>query len=163
MAEPIDIWLFLELLPFSQEVGATAWFPFVESIHVLSIVLMLGAILMVDLRILGLSAMPYSAAQLLREFVPWSAVGFVIASVTGVIMFMTRAATHIENPAFQIKLLLLLLGGINIVCFHFREKALLAHDSVAVDIPISAKIHAALSLSIWIGVMVAGRWVGHVV
>ena len=56
MNEPIDIWLYIELLPFSQEIAATAWFPFIESIHVLSIALMIGALLMADLRVLGCCA-----------------------------------------------------------------------------------------------------------
>lgn len=158
-----EFWLYVEMLPFSQEVGATAWFPFVESIHVLSIVLMLGAILMLDLRVLCLAAMPYPVSTLAQGLVPWSAIGFLLATVTGIVMFMTRAASHVENTAFQIKLLLLLVGGINVLYFHWSQRQLLHSGNVANPISIKAKICAAVSLSTWVGVTLAGRWMGHLI
>jgi hypothetical protein len=158
-----EFWLYVELLPFSQEVGATAWFPFVESIHVLSIVLMLGAILMLDLRVLCLAAMSYPVSTLARGLVPWSAIGFLLATVTGIVMFMTRAASHVENTAFQIKLLLLLLAGINIVYFHWSQRQLLRSVDVTSPVSNKARLCATVSLTAWVGVMLAGRWMGHLI
>lgn len=158
-----DFWLSLEMLPFTQEIGATAWFPFIESIHVLSITLMLGAILMVDLRVLGLAAKSYPVSTMARELVPWSGIAFLLATATGVAMFMTRAASHVDNTAFQIKMVLLLLGGINILVFHTQEKALLQSLDVTFPVPLRAKVCAGISLFVWVGAMVAGRWVGHLI
>lgn len=157
------LWLYLEMLEFTQEIGATAWFPFIESIHVLSITLMLGAILMVDLRVLGLAAKSYPVSAMARELVPWSAIAFAVATITGIAMFMTRAASHVDNSAFQIKMILLLIGGINILYFHISQKPLLRSKEVSCAIPAAAKYSAAVSLVVWVGVMVAGRWVGHLI
>ena len=151
------------MLPIAQEIGATWWFPLMESLHVLSLVIMLGAILMLDLRVLGWTALRYSISSLNRELVPWSAAAFLVANVTGLAMFITRASNHVENPAFQIKMLLLLLAGINIVFFHFRVLNTVSQWDSQARAPRAARLAAASSLMLWIGVTLAGRWIGHIV
>ena len=158
-----DFWLWLEYLPIAGEIGATWWFPLIESLHVLSLAIMLGAILMVDLRILGLAAMRYSVTGMNRELVPWSAGAFLAANITGVAMFITRASSHVQNPAFQIKMVLLLLAGANIAYFHFRVLRNAKNWETTQYPPFAARLCAALSLLLWCGVTLAGRWVGHLV
>jgi hypothetical protein len=158
-----DFWLQLEYLPLSAEIGATAWFPLMESLHVLSMGILLGAIVMVDLRVLGVAALRYPVPVMLRELVPWAAWAFVFATVTGLAMFITRASAHVQNPAFQIKLALLLLAGVNIALFHFRALPAMLRDSRGDAAPALARVSAGLSLLLWCAVMLAGRWVGHVV
>jgi hypothetical protein len=77
-------------------------------------------------------------------------------------MFITRASAHAANPAFQIKMGLLLLAGLNIAYFHFRAMPaiLRAHD--ATILPVRARTAAGVSLFLWCAIMLAGRWVGHV-
>lgn len=156
-------WLWLEYLPISGEIGATWWFPLLESLHVLFITLMLGFILMVDLRLLGLAARRYSVLSISKELVPWSAAFFFLATVTGIGMFVTRASTHVLNPAFQIKMFLLLLAGINIALFHFYVARNISEWSASPQTPNFARFSAFASLGLWSGVMLSGRWVGHIV
>lgn len=158
-----DFWLWLETLPVAMEIGATWWFPFMESLHVLSLVIMLGAIVMLDLRVLGWAALRYSISSLNRELVPWSAAAFLVANITGLAMFITRASSHVENPAFQIKMLLLLLGGVNIAYFHFRVLRTVALWDSHQSAPFAARMAALSSVLIWIGVTLAGRWIGHII
>jgi len=158
-----DLWLWLEMLPIAGEIGATWWFPFMESLHVLSLAIMLGAILMLDLRVLGWAALRYPISTLNRELVPWSAAAFLVANVTGLAMFITRASHHVENPAFQIKMLLLLLAGVNIAYFHFRVMRTVSQWDSNTRAPLAARLAAVSSLLLWIGVTLAGRWVGHIV
>ncbi len=158
-----EFFLRLEYLPLAQHIGATWWFPLIESLHVVSITFMFGAILMVDLRVLGLAAKHYPIRILSSELVPWSAAALVVASVTGVAMFITRASAHAANPAFQIKMLLMVLAGINVAVFHlavFRRGTDWASEEF---VPVVARLLAASSIAIWIGVMLAGRWIGHIV
>ena len=158
-----EFFLSLEYLPLAQHIGATWWFPLIESLHVVSITLMFGAILMVDLRVLGLAANHYSVRTLCRDLVPWSAAALGIASVSGIAMFITRASAHATNPAFQIKMLLMVLAGINVAVFHlvvFRRHADWQSQEVA---PVATRFVAAFSIALWIGIMLAGRWVGHIV
>lgn len=158
-----DFWLWLEMLPIASEIGATWWFPFMESLHVLSLAIMLGAIVMLDLRVLGWAALRYPISSLNRELVPWSAGAFFIANITGLAMFITRASHHVENPAFQIKMLLLLLAAVNIGFFHFRVLRSVSAWDTHSPAPLAAKAAAASSLLLWIGVTLAGRWIGHVI
>lgn len=158
-----DFWLWLEMLPIASEIGATWWFPFMESLHVLSLAIMLGAIVMLDLRVLGWAALRYSVSSLNRELVPWSAAAFLIANITGLAMFITRASHHVENPAFQIKMLLLLLAAVNIGFFHFRVLRSVGTWDIESQAPLAARAAAASSLLLWVGVTLAGRWIGHVI
>ncbi len=147
----------------SQIIASTNWFPLLESIHVIAAALVVGSILWVDLRLLGLAATRYPISQLSSDLIAWTWGAFAVASITGLGMFITRAASHVLNPAFQWKGALLLLAGINMAYFHFRVyKEVDQWDTVA-DTPTQVKLAGGLSLFLWAGVMLAGRWVGHII
>ena len=156
-----EFWARLQALPISEHIGFTWWFPLLESIHVLAIGLVVGTILMVDLRLLGLAATRYPASRITRELVPWTWIGFAVAFTTGFGMFMAGATRYVENPAFQIKFMLLPLAALNMVWFQFRTmRTISAWDDTNV-LPTTAKLAGATSLLLWIGVLLAGRWTGH--
>lgn len=156
-------WIDVENWPLSWEIGGTSWFPFLESIHVIAAAMVVGSILMVDLRLLGLAATRYPITTLSNELVPWSWGAFVIATITGLGMFITRAASHVVNPAFQWKIVLLVLAGANMAYFHFCVYKHVAQWDTAVTTPTQLKLIGSMSLFLWAGVMLAGRWVGHIV
>src|SRR5688572_19823774 len=110
---PADLWTWLESLPISMRIGESWWFPFLESIHVLTGTFLLGSILMVDLRLLGLAARSHPVSRIVREVVPWTYSAAVVSIVAGVGLFMTRASHYAENGAFQVKMVLLMLAGLN--------------------------------------------------
>ncbi len=143
-----------------MRIGESWWYPLLESIHVIAIVLVVGSLLMLDLRLIGIAARSYSVRSLSKELVPWTWFAFVLSVVTGSGLFITRASHYIENPAFQIKLLLMALAGVNMVWFHFGVFRNVAIWDKSTS-PRSAKASAALSLLLWAGVVLAGRWVGH--
>lgn len=156
-------WIDVENWPISWEIGGTAWFPFLESIHVIAATLVVGSILMVDLRLLGLAATRYPITTLSKELVPWSWFAFIVATITGFGMFITRAASHVLNPAFQWKAFLLVLAGLNMAYFHFRIYKKIERWDTLTATPTQLKIIGGLSLFLWSGVMLAGRWVGHII
>jgi len=158
-----SLWLTLENWPLSQVIAATNWFPLIESIHVIALTLVLGTILWVDLRLLGLGLLPLRVSVLNRELIPWTWGAFVVAFLTGVAMFITRASGHMENPAFLWKLVLLALAGANMAYFHFRLYKQIDRRDAAVPPPAALKLAGGLSLLFWSGVTLAGRWVGHIV
>ncbi|MFT4861861.1 MAG: hypothetical protein ACI95C_001073 [Pseudohongiellaceae bacterium] len=155
-------WIDIENWPISWEIGGTWLFPLLESIHVITAAMVVGSILFVDLRLLGFAATKYSITTLSKELVPWSWAAFIIATITGVGMFITRAASHVVNPAFQWKIALLVLAGTNMAYFHLRIYKTV-NDWEAGTKSRQLKIIGALSLLLWSGVMLAGRWVGHIV
>ncbi len=154
------LWQWLEGLTISQEIGISWWFPFIESVHVVFLTLTFGAILMVDLRLLGLAAMSHPATRMVRELVPWTLIGFAISVPTGLALFITRAEHYANNPAFRIKLLLILLAGINMALFHTRWiKSVETWDQSTPPLP--ARLTGGISITLWLGVILAGRWTGH--
>jgi len=156
-------WIDIENWPLSWEIGGTWLFPLMESLHVIGATFVLGSIFMMDLRLLGLAANKYAITTLSKELVPWSWSAFVLATVTGLGMLITRAASHVVNPAFQWKIVLLVLAGINMAYFHFRVYKQVEEWDIGVTTPRQVKLIGASSLLLWSGVMLAGRWVGHIV
>ena len=158
-----EFWIWLESRPLAEHIGFTWWFPFLESIHVLAVGLVVGSILMVDLRLLGVTALSVPASRMTRELIPWTWGAFLLAVITGTGLFMTRASAYIENPAFQIKLIGLFLAGANMTWFQLRTfKQVDEWDNTA-GTPVAARLAGATSLFLWIVVVFAGRWVGHII
>jgi hypothetical protein len=140
--------------------GSLYIFPFLESVHVMALSVVFGTILVVDLRLLGWASKdrPFStmSSELLR--CTWGA--FAVSVLTGVVMFTTNARVYAHNTAFQVKMLLLLLAGINMAVFHLTaEKSVQRWDRGAAA-PRIGRITAALSISLWIGIIFAGRVIG---
>ena len=156
-------WESLQNHPTSQYIGFTAWFPFLESIHVIAIGLVVGSILMVDLRLLGVTALSYPVTCLVRELTPWTWSAAIVAIVTGMGMFVTRAPAYVENPAFQLKLLFLLLAFVNMALFQFGTYRQVDSWDRSTSIPSNAKTAGAASLILWAAVIIGGRWTGHII
>ena len=156
-----DLWIWLEEQPLSAEIGATWWFPLLESIHVLASTFVVGTIVTVDLRLLGLIARQHPVSRIVREVVPWTQAAFVVAAVTGVGMFITQATRYADNRAFQIKVVLLVLAGLNMAAFHGRTFRTVAGWDVSHRVPAAGMFAGACSILLWIGIMLSGRWVGH--
>jgi hypothetical protein len=154
------IWSTLEESAIAQRIGESWWFPLLESIHVVAVVFVVGSIVMVDLRLLNASARSYPVSRMSKELVPWTWSAFLIAVVTGLGLFITRAGHYVDNVAFRWKFALLLLAGINMAAFHFGAYRRVAEWDMATT-PAAARAAAIVSLAIWAGVMLAGRWVGH--
>jgi hypothetical protein len=137
------------------QIGATWWFPLLESIHVLCIVVLMAAIISADLRILGVTGRDYKIANFVPELTRWAWVMVIPAVLTGMALFITRPAAYAANPAFQIKMGLLVFSAINVFLLYRKWQP---------DKPASTAVQfsAALSLCAWVGIIFAGRWVGHI-
>jgi hypothetical protein len=153
----------LENLPFAVAiVEGESLFPWIETLHVIAIVTVVGTISVVDLRLLGIQAHMASARRLMAQLLPVTWIAFSIALATGVLMFASKATKYAANGPFQAKMLLLLLAGANMALFH-----IITHRHMTVwDVgktPPSAKLAGALSLILWVAVIACGRWIGFTV
>lgn len=157
-----EFWLNLEYTWLAEQIGATWLFPLFNSLHVLSISLMLGALLMLDLRLIGVAARVYPYRTLSRDFLPWVWLAFLLAVVTGAGLFITRASAHVLNPAFQWKMVLMALAGLNMMMFHHRRIRLAEGWDGSRPMPWLMRITGMASLLLWAGVMLGGRWMGHI-
>ena len=155
------LWAWLESLSLASYIGESWLFPFLESLHVITAAFVVGSILMVDLRLLGLAARSHSVSRITTEVVPWTLGAFALSALTGAGMFITRAGHYADNRAFQIKLVLLVLAGLNMAVFHLGTSRSMARwDGTAVTTGAS-RFAGGSSILLWVGVMLAGRWIGH--
>ena len=136
-------------------------FPWIESVHVLAIVLVVGTISIVDLRLLGVASLDISAKRLMRDVIPYTWGAFAVAAITGSLMFSSDATHYAHNRLFQIKLVMLALAGLNKAVFHlFGERDIERWDAPGATTPAAAKAAAVISLMAWIAVVSLGRGTG---
>ena len=156
--------VFLERLSnmaFAQAIsGGAYWFPILEIVHVLGIVLVVGTIAIVDLRLLGVAAHRSSADRLIGELLPYTWVAFVITVVAGALLFASNAPTYAHNLAFQVKAVLIVLAGVNMAAFHLTTYRRIYEWDEAQPPPAAARVAGGASLCLWIAVVFLGRWVG---
>jgi hypothetical protein len=129
--------------------------------HILGIAVLFGAILLLDLRMLGAwRALPLAALS--RASVSAAAAGFTLAVLTGVPMLATKAGDYIGNPFLLIKFPAIALALLNVIVLH-RSAAWQAHRARAITMSEQNRlaVHAGLSLVLWLTVITAGRMIGY--
>ena len=145
--------------PWAQAIAGGWLFPFFETLHVFSLIAVLGSIAIVDWRLIGFARKENSVVFLSRQALPWTWAGFVMAIISGAMMFVGQIQEYSTNPAFLTKMLLLALAGVNMLAFHFIPwKTVQAWDRQSPP-PVAARVAGALSLTFWIGVIACGRWI----
>jgi len=135
-------------------------FPLVETLHIIGFSILVGSIFAFDLRILGVSRR-LSVRLLARHLLPWSLTALLLIVPTGVMMFASEATDLVDNGAFVVKMVLLMLAGTNAAAFHlgvFRSAALWDQNAPS---PTGAKLHAVASLLIWMSVITCGRMIAY--
>jgi hypothetical protein len=126
---------------------------FVNAAHILGIGLLLGSILPLDLRLLGLFRR-FPLEVLWPFLVRSAATGLALAAATGLWLFSVKPAEYLENDAFRWKLVLLVAALANVTFQHWKTKAIASEAS-----PLT-RVSAAFSLCLWLSALVAGRWIG---
>jgi hypothetical protein len=136
-------------------------FPWIESVHVLAIVLVVGTISIVDLRLLGVASLDLGVRRLMRDVIPYTWGAFAVAAITGLLMFSSDAVHYAHNFFFQGKLVLLALAGLNMAAFHLIGiRDIERWDTGTGQTPIAARAAATISLLVWIAVVAFGREIG---
>lgn len=137
-------------------------YPILEIIHIVGITVLVGAALMFDLSILGSSAKQLRLSGLAQHLLPWSQRGLVLILPSGILLFITNSKTLGVDPTFWLKMILLLVAAINVLVFHrliFRKGNFSNPD---IDpAPVSAKISAVISITVWLGIIACGRLLAY--
>ena len=152
------------LLPFFQwcqdsaiglAIRESVWmFPIVEAVHLLALALIGGAVLVVDLRLAGLTLRRHSVAAVARDAHPWLLGSLAVMIATGVLLFMSEALKCYYSPPFWLKMLLLSLA----ILHTFTLRRSVAETATAA--PWLMKTVALVSLLLWSGVGLMGRGIG---
>ena len=155
-----SLWQGLEGSALGIYIAESTWaFPTLESVHVMAFVTVLGTLLVVDLRLLGIGWKDTKLTTLSEEALKITWIAFGLAATTGLLLFVSKATSYVINPYFQLKLIMMALAGLNMVVFQFITwKSVEEWNTGAV--PLAAKVSATLSLLLWIAVVFFGRAIG---
>lgn len=135
-------------------------FPFIESVHVLAICLVVGSILAIDLRLLGLASIHRPVSRVTHGILPLTWCAFVVAIASGGLMFISNATKYLGNGYFIAKMLLIGAAGLNMVIFHGISARDLPKWENETRLPLPARLAGALSILVWVAVVACGRWIG---
>jgi len=135
-------------------------YPCVEILHILGFVMLVGSIALLDFRLLGFSRQ-LPVRGLMRHLLPWTLAAFFVIVPTGLLMFLAHANDLVANRAFVIKLSLIFAAGINFAAFHVGPYRTVAQWDSGAAAPVTARLHAVLSLIIWTGVISCGRLLAY--
>lgn len=134
-------------------------FPIIESAHVLGIGLMAGTIIIVDLRVLGRVFQQHPVRRIAETLLPYTWLGFALMVSSGIPLFAAEAIKVIYNPAFQLKLILLVCAAANAVLFHRTVYRTVDDWGSNAAGPLPARVLAGTSALLWLAVIVAGRMI----
>ncbi len=156
----------LNILPFIEWVAGTSlshaiststWaFAVIESIHLLALSVIGGAVLIVDLKLLGFGIRTQTLAEVARDAQKWFLSSWTVMIATGLLLFWSEPQKLYYSTPFAVKMLCLVLGTIFALTVR-RQVALAGEGRVS---PLLMKLVALVSLGLWFGVGAGGRWIG---
>ena len=154
----MNLWQWLYDSTLGTGVRDSTWiFPFLEVIHIYSLIVVIGLVGAFDLRLMG-RALQHMKLSVIASFVlRWILFPVGINVVTGTLLFMSKAPEYSVNRAFQVKIALIVAGVIFHIIILRRSKK--ASDNV--NVGWAVKLLAGLSLAVWAGVIAVSRWIAY--
>jgi hypothetical protein len=159
------------LLNFFQRMGDSSWstglhesryaYDLIESVHVWALCLFFGLAVMFDFRLLGWTMKSVPVSEVARRLLPWTAVGFVIMVISGVLLFSAIPLRSYQNIFFRAKMIMLLLAGLNVWIFHSGVYRRVTTWDVENVPPRAARVAGALSLFLWVCIVLSGRMIAY--
>ena len=147
---------------WSTALHESLWvWPLVESTHVLTVALFVGMLLMVDLRLLGVAFKDTPVSAMTGRVLPWSIGGFCLMVVTGLLLFYANPVHYVHNVWFRAKVILLIVAAVNAWAFHRRVSRDRERWDGQPQPPFAVRMVAATSVSVWAGVIFAGRMIAY--
>ena len=152
----------LDQQPLSNALHESLYmYAYIETTHTVSIMLFVGTILMVDLRLLGVAFKDVAVSEMLNRILPWTVAGLLVMVVTGILLVYAIPVRTFHSVWFRVKVVLLIVGFLNIWHFHHRVQKDVSKWDVGVRPPSSARVSAAVSIFVWCTVIVMGRLIAY--
>ncbi len=147
--------------PLNQWVHSIVWlWPFMEIIHFIGLSLLLGGLIVIDLRMAGHFKALNPAAT--HKLLPLVFIGFGLNLMTGVLFFYGDPMRYSVNIGFQIKMVLVCLAGLNALLYYWKINPVMHTWEANAESPPIAKLVAYTSLAVWTGVLICGRLIPYV-
>ena len=135
-------------------------YPILLTLHLVSMAMFAGLIMLWDMRLVGISLKPVPVSKMASHdfpFFPWSVVGFLVSTVTGLLLFYSQPMRYFDNFYFWIKMGLLALAGLNALAFHLTTMHNVHDWENRFPTPRAARIAGIASLALWAGIIATGR------
>ncbi len=155
--------LWLHDTSFGTLIRESTWAePIIETIHVLTLTVFLGFIILLDLRLLDLVLRQTRVSSVFNHLKPWVFATFGIMIVTGITLFAGDPVLFYSTIFFKLKMLMLLAAALNVVVFNLTLGRRLVQWDGFTTTPRGAKLTGLVSLVLWISVVVCGRGIAYV-
>ena len=148
--------------PFSSMMRDSIWAePIVETVHVLTLAVFLGFVLLLDLRLLDLTMRERRISAMFAQLNPGLFGGFAVMVVTGLLLFSADPVSFYSTWFFKAKMIMLLLAGLNVLLFNATVGRRLADWDASPHTPWEAKLAGIASLVLWVCIVAAGRGIAY--
>ena len=158
-------------LAFFEWLADTSWsvdlhesqyaYPIIESIHVWTLCLFFGTVVMFDLRLLGWTMRKVPVSEVVGRLLPWTIAGFILMVISGTLLFFAIPLRSYQSIFFRFIMLMLLLAGLNVWIFHSRVYPKVIAEDVDGAPPRAAKLAGGISLVLWISIIFSGRMIAY--
>jgi hypothetical protein len=146
----------------SQSIQAAGWVvPTVQTIHILAIAVVASSALMIDLRLIGVFWASRPMNEVTGRFLPFVWWPLLVLLASGAIMIIAEPARSLKNPAFQLKMGLLISALIVTFLFQFIQRRNAAFGDSAARPRVAAMTIAVVSMLLWSSIIFAGRWIAY--
>lgn len=157
----MEFFAWLETTAIAEAIRTYPWiYPALETSHYLGLAMLVGGIMLIDLRLLG-----FATTLPLRSVIgllPWVWAGFAVNAVSGSLIFIYGATNFGTSGMFQLKMALMALAGLNAMIFTVAAARSGRAWYEAGAVPVPVKAIATASFVLWLGVVTAGRWMAYV-
>ena len=138
------------------------FFAIIETIHILGLSVSVGIIMWVDLRLIGISMERYRVKELVGQLERLAMCGFLVMFVSGFLLLCSEPLKCYTTLAFRLKVIMLPLAGLNVLYFHSKRVfGTVSEWDQGTIMPWRAKMVGILSLTLWFGIIAAGRWTAY--
>ncbi len=140
---------------------STYMFPIIEATHVLGLAVSVGTIALVDLRLIGAALKDEPVTDVIEQLQPWTLSGFAAMFLSGALLFWSEAARLYPSYSYRVKLVFLLLVGINALLFHSTIYKSVDKWNRAAVTPMRARMAGWIGITFWAVVIFCGRWTAY--
>jgi len=157
-----NTWLdWLDASPVGSAMRSDLWlYPLVEVVHIIGFAVLVGSVIMFDLRVLGLSR-EIAVTALARHLLRFAVAALLLIVPAGLMMFSAHPHDFVSNNVFLLKLSLIAIAGINAALFHIGVYRSVTRWNTGVAAPAIARIQAVLSIGLWLCVVLCGRLLAY--
>jgi hypothetical protein len=158
----IDFVQWLNDQRFSVALRGDDWpFPIIETVHILGLGVSVGFVIWVDLRLLGVIMPRERVSEIVSRLEPWAMGGFIIMFISGFLLLLSEPMKCYTALPFRLKVIMLILAGLNVWYFHAKVYPTVAEWDQSPVLPWRARMVGILSLTLWFGIIIAGRWTAY--